>query len=169
MGASTTLLQCFLGLFAVLFSSLILLLKNPVHASLSFLMTLLFLSGLYISLDAEFIAVLQILVYAGAILVIFMFVIVLFQDAHGDIEKYKAKCRPSFLLLAAAFLTLAFSIFCFKLLGIDISNHIPFEGYGSVQALGKMLYLDFFFPFEAVIFLFLIAIVGALYIAKRTV
>ena len=55
-----------------------LLAKQPVHASLSFLLTLLSLSSLYLQLSAQFIAVMQILVYAGAILVLFMFVIVLF-------------------------------------------------------------------------------------------
>ena len=76
-----------LGFLLVLASLGVILCKKPVHSCLSFLLTLLLLAGLYLNLQAPFISAMQILVYAGAILVIFMFVIVLFQDAYLAIEE----------------------------------------------------------------------------------
>jgi len=78
--------------------------RNPVHACLSFLLSLVCLAGLYLRLVAPFIAAMQILVYAGAILVMFMFVIVLFQDAYHNIEETPSgSYAPLLYPTAAAF------------------------------------------------------------------
>ena len=160
-------LQWIIGSLLILSSLGVILARNPVHASLSFLLTLLSLAVLYLQLSAQFVSVMQVLVYAGAILVIFMFVIILFQDAHHEIEKFKEQSSP--ILLIAAILSFAAVLFLLgrKLMGIQLgTGNLP-EGYGTVESLGRTLYLDFFFPFEAVILLFLIALVGALYIGRR--
>jgi len=154
----------------LIFSSLgIVLARKPVHACLSFLLTLLSLAVLYLQLSAPFIAVMQVLVYAGAILVIFMFVIVLFQDAHAQIDKVQANSAPLFLTFAAGAFLASLGFLGSRLIGIEASKDKLFEGYGSVEALGKALYVDFFFPFEAVVLLFLIAVIGALYIGKKEI
>src|ERR1700739_2855911 len=95
-----TIVQFIIGIILILASLGVILFQKPVHASISFLLSLIALAALYMQLAAEFIAVLQILVYAGAILVIFMFVIILFQDAHQKIAQYKAGSRPAFLWVA---------------------------------------------------------------------
>lgn len=159
--------QLILGVILILSSIGVLAARRPLHASLSFLLSLLVLAAIYAELSAEFIAVMQILVYAGAILVIFVFVIVLFQDAHAKIDRYKPKSRPFLLTFAISAFLLTFIFF-----GKSFVNYVPqkahlMEEFGTVQGLGHALYLDFFFPFEAVILLFLVAIVGALYIAKK--
>lgn len=152
----------------LLFASLgVILLSKPVHASLSFLLTLLILAALYLQLAAQFIAVMQILVYAGAILVIFMFVIVLFQDAHQQISQFDAKSPPLVLFLAAFAFTFTLVLFGTYLSHLTPAPMAVSKQFGTVQGLGEALYLDFFFPFEAVILLFLIAVVGALYVAKK--
>jgi NADH-quinone oxidoreductase subunit J len=146
----------------------VILAKKPVYSGLSFLLTLLSLSGLYLQLSAQFIAVMQVLVYAGAILVIFMFVIILFQDAHQQIPKFEAKSAPFLLWIAAFSIVLALVFLGARLIGlIPAGKGVP-EGFGTVQSLGQLLYVDFFFPFEAVILLFLIAVVGALYIGRKS-
>lgn len=162
-------MQWLLGALLLLSSLGILLLRHPVHASLSFLVTLLSLAAIYLELSAEFIAVMQVIVYAGAILVIFMFVIVLFQDAHQQIGYSQGK--NSLVLLATAAVTFLLALFS---LGMQLVGSFPAkaervaaEGFGTVEALGRELYLDFFFPFEVVIMLFLVALVGALYTAKK--
>ncbi|MBS0656106.1 MAG: NADH-quinone oxidoreductase subunit J [Verrucomicrobia bacterium] len=159
------LVEVLLGIIIVLSSLGVILFKKPVHSCLSFLLTLLALSGMYLQLGAPFISAMQILVYAGAILVIFMFVIVLFQDAYLAIDSYPAKSKPFWLALSAAFLAAAFMTLGVSLGSVE-SKSTP-EGYGSLEALGKAIYLDFFFPFEAVAMLFLVAIIGALYIGKK--
>jgi NADH-quinone oxidoreductase subunit J len=160
-------IQWILSFVLILSSIGVVLLRKPVHASLSFLLTLLTLSVLYLVFSAQFISVIQILVYAGAILVIFMFVIVLFQDAHQQIDRFKPNCMPFFLFIAANAFLLTLLILGSRFTGIwSAKKQLP-EGYGTVQSLGEKLYIDFFFPFEAVVLLFLVALIGAVYIGRK--
>lgn len=159
--------QIILGLILILASLGVILLHKPVHASLSFLVTLLCLADMYLSLSAEFIAVMQIFVYAGAILIIFMFVIVLFQDSHHQISLYPAKSSQWLSVIAMIAFGAGLIYAGRDFLPVASGTETLVEGFGSVQALGNDLYVDFFFPFEAVILLFLVAIVGALYIGRK--
>ncbi|KAF3362732.1 Uncharacterized protein PHSC3_000719 [Chlamydiales bacterium STE3] len=145
----------------------VLLARKPIYACLSFLMTLLTLAILYLQLSAQFIAVMQVIVYAGAILVIFMFVIVLFQDAHQKIGDGKEKSSLYLISLATGALTTAFVYFGKQIEGLPNLKRVLPEDFGMVAPIGKELYVDFFFPFEALILLFLIAIVGSIYIARK--
>jgi NADH-quinone oxidoreductase subunit J len=160
-------MQWIFGLLLLLSAIGVISLRKPINACLSFLFSLLLLASFYLQLSAEFIAIMQILVYAGAILVLFVFVIVLFQDAHAQIQSIKPKSRYQLLALAGLAFILAMSLFFYSLPALAIQQTNLPQGFGSAHELGKVLYLDFFFPFEAVILLFLVAIVGALYIAKK--
>lgn len=164
-----SLAEWLIGLVLILSSLGVILLKKPVHASLSFLLTLMTLATLYLQLSAQFIAVMQIIVYAGAILVIFMFVIILFQDAYVQIENYSSKSNPYLLGIAGLSLIGGIAYFAKEMFDLAPQTGTLKEDYGTVQALGQALYIDFFFPFEAVILLFLIALVGALYIGRKVV
>lgn len=145
----------------------VLLVKKPVHASLCFLVTLLSLAGLYIELAAPFLAVIQILIYAGAILVLFMFVIILFQDAYPEILKYPPGSSKVLLGVALVALLAVGSLAAVQWHGAYLLKEGSVGDFASVQVLGEVLYKAFFFPFEAVIFLFLSALIGSLYMAKR--
>lgn len=159
--------QWVLGAILLLSCLGVLLMRKPVHASLCFMLALLCLSGLYMELEAVFIATLQVLVYAGAILVIFMFVIVLFQDAHDKIAIMKPQSTMLLLALGGSAFLLSMVFAGVRIIsGIPPESNLP-AGYGSVHSIGRALYFDFFFPFEAVILIFLVAVVGALYIAKK--
>lgn len=159
--------QWILGLLLILSSLGVITARKPIYASLSFLLSLIFLAALYLQLSAEFIAVMQILVYAGAILVIFVFVIVLFQDAHQQIESHVSATPPFLTWSAIGAFFIALLFFGKNLTGPLLPKRELVEGFGSVQGLGEALFVDFFFPFEAIILLFLVAVVGSLYIAKR--
>lgn len=137
------------------------------YSSLSFLLSLMVLATFYLQLSAQFIAVMQVLVYAGAILVIFVFVMVLFQDAHRQIAFFKPQSNLFLLSFAFTAFVLVMVVFGIQLAELTPPKESLPKGYGTVQALGEALYLDFFFPFEAVTLLFLVAIIGALYIAKK--
>lgn len=143
--------------------------RNPVHACLSFLLSLVCLAGLYLRLVAPFIAAMQILVYAGAILVMFMFVIVLFQDAYHNIEETPSGSYAPLLYPTAAafFLTMIAMGRHFSSISLE-KNPLP-ENFGTVENIGKALYIDFFFPFEIIVVIFLVAVVGALYIGKKEI
>lgn len=161
------IIQIILGLTLICSSLGVILARRPVYAALSFLLTLLALAALYLQLSAEFISVMQVLVYAGAILVLFMIVIMLFQDAAFAIAKREAQSSPFLLFLAASAFLLAFLILGMRFAGLQNGEAGLPADFGTVQALGKALYLDFFFPFEAAILLFLVAVVGALYIGRK--
>lgn len=160
-------LELILGTLLILSSIGVILAKKPVHSCLYFLLTLLTLATIYLQLSAEFIGVMQILVYAGAILVIFMFVMVLFQDAHEKIMRIEPKSAPMLLVIGGACFLLSLLLFGRDLIGLPSGGKTLSEGFGSVKTLGQALYIDFFFPFEALLVLFLIASVGALYIGKK--
>lgn len=159
-------LQMIISFFLLLSAFGIVLCKRPLYSALFFLATLLELGVLYLTLSAEFIAVMQILVYAGAILVIFVFVIVLFQDAHAQIEKFSPRVSRSLCLIAFS---------CFAISLVYLISHLHgtvhtqelFQGFGQVSSIGESLYTMFFFPFEATLVLFLVAIIGAIYLAKK--
>lgn len=159
--------QWILGIVLILSAMGVVLFRKPIYASLSFLLSLLVLAVFYLNLSAEFIAVMQVLVYAGAILVIFVFVVVLFQDAHQQLARFEPKSQPQFLTFAGIAFVVALIFFGAQLIHLKQFHKPVPEGFGSARGIGQALYLDFFFPFEAVILLFLVAIVGALYIAKK--
>jgi NADH-quinone oxidoreductase subunit J len=159
--------QWILGCILVFSSLGVILARKPVHASLFFLLTLIVLSVIYLQLSAQFIAVMQVLVYAGAILVIFVYVIVLFQDAHQQIARYEAKSVPLLLIIAAGAFLLTLVFLGKQLIHLPPAKEDLPQGFGTVESLGQSLYVDFFFPFEAVILLFLIAVIGAFYIGKK--
>jgi len=159
--------QWILGFLLVASSFGVIIANKPVYASLSFLSSLLILAALFLLLSAQFVAIMQILVYAGAILVLFMFVIILFQDAYLQIGKFKARSNRWLLTIAGISWVLLLAGVGAVITQYPVSaNPLP-EGFGTVQSLGQALYIDFFFPFEAVIVIFLIAIVGALYIGRK--
>lgn len=161
------IVQWILGIILILASLGVILARKPVHSALSFLLTLLMLAALYLQLSAEFISVMQVLVYAGAILVIFMFVIVLFQDAHQQIDRFPPKSSSWLLFTAAAAFTLSLLFLGKHLITLERSGEILPDDFGTVQALGKDLYINFFFPFEAMTLLFLVAAIGALYMGRK--
>jgi NADH-quinone oxidoreductase subunit J len=154
--------------------------RNPVHAALSLVMTLFGVAVLFIEQEADFLAAVQIIVYAGAIVVLFLFVIMfLGVDRRDDIEvEPLVGQRP-----------LAFVMVGLTLAGVIImlvSSHFvtgahqvvgPIEGhiikgnsgspYGEPAQLGKQLFTTYLFAFEATAALLVIAVVGAVVLARR--
>jgi len=160
-------LLSFLTVLLLLSAVGVITLRNPVHASLSFLLSLLSLAGIYLELSASFISMMQVLVYAGAILVIFMFVVVLFQDAYQQIDISKANSRAVFLIPTAAIFLVAMLAYGWEFVHLPMLHIELPTNFGSIEGLARTLYIDFFFPFEIVILIFLISLVGALYIGKK--
>lgn len=152
----------------ILFSALgVILSKKPVHSCLFFLVTLLSLAAYYLELHASFIAVAQILIYAGAILVIFMFVIILFQDAFIAIDQIPPKSYPLFLYCSLGIFLIALGTLAWNYSYLHFPLEQLPEDFGTVQSLGKTIYTHYFFPFEATILLFLVGIVGAFFIGRK--
>src|SRR5436309_1074802 len=134
MTSSNQLIQWILGFILILSSLGVITAKKPIYSSLAFLLSLLTLATLYLQLSAQFIAVMQVLVYAGAILVIFMFVIVLFQDAHEQIEKMEAKSAALLLASSLGVILVVLLFFAKQLIGLIEPKHIVNQEFGTVQS-----------------------------------
>lgn len=143
--------------------------KNTVNSALFLVLNMVALSGVYLVLEAQFLAIIQILVYAGAIMVLFLFVIMLLNlDAEESLfNKFRVKYFVAFLLGITILAQILYS------LG-DISNMLPeispeMAQVGTVEAVGNVLFTDYLLPFEMTAILLTAAVVGALLIAQQNV
>jgi NADH-quinone oxidoreductase subunit J len=155
-----------LGGLAVGSSVLVISSRNPVASLLLLVMSFFCLAGIFATLQAHFLAAIQILVYAGAILVLFLFVIMLLNLGGGEI--WVELPRGSALFLAA----LGGTGFVF-LLSFVFRNAVPAGGelpggaVGTTEQIGAAMFRDFLLPFEVTSLLLLVAMVGAVMLAKR--
>lgn len=163
--------QLFFGYFAfavVLTSLLVVTRKNPVHGVLWMLVMFFHVAGLYLFLNAEFMAAIQIIVYAGAILVLYVFVIFLLNIARETKEEQFIGEWPIGLTAALSI----FIIVVITLAGIRV-NPVGSWSIDAVNeathtaAIGKILYTEFLFPFEIASLILLVAIIGAVVLAKK--
>ena len=146
----------------------ILLQRNPMYSALSLIGTLVCLSALYIMLRAQFIAAIQIVVYAGAIMVLFVFVIMLLntprEQANVDKQKWlRALAIPFAGLLLAEASYVVWRVPARTMPQIDSSS----IGIGTTYSVGTRLFTDYLLPFEVTSVLILMAIVGAMVLARR--
>jgi NADH-quinone oxidoreductase subunit J len=138
--------------------------RNTVAAAMSLVVTMIALAVVYVVLEAHLVAALQILVYAGAIVVVFLFVVMLLnlrQDTFEPPRQRLLKAAGAALAIgvAAAFLSLVPG-------ALPTVQEIP-EGFGGYRAVGAELFTRFVLPFEITSLLILAAVVGAVVLAKR--
>lgn len=140
--------------------------RNPVVSAMALVFHFFMLAGLYLNMHAQFLAVLQILVYAGAIMVLVIFVIMLLN--LGDEEKLKEKFSiKSFIaVLFGMVLLLQFVVLFLTTSGKSSFNS---NNIGTVEMIGNELFTNYLFPFEAISILLLVAIIGSVILAKRKV
>jgi len=155
-------------LTSILASLLMITRKNPIHSALFLVLTFLCIAVLYLLLQSQFIAIVQIIVYAGAIVMLILFVLMLLnleEELRSGLKIFYSKVIGSFLAL-------------FFLLGIMISVSLTFptgktgpytpeKMSANVKTFGEVLFTQYLFPFEIVSILLVAAIVGAVVLSKR--
>ncbi len=146
---------------------LVIAVRNPINSAMALVATFLFLAALYAQLLAHTIAVLQVLVYAGAIMVLFLFVIMLLSLTHLG----EPTPRPAFHQVVGALSAVAVlaGLFAAILHWHERVAHHPRESlarFGTLEQVGGLLYTRWLLPFEAVSLLLLVAMVGAVVVAK---
>ena len=156
---------------AVSASLLVIAQRNPIYSVLLLIASFGALSGLYVLLDAPFIALIQIIIYAGAIMVLFLFVVMLLNAGHEETE-YDERTHPLLRegpMRLGAVLAVAFAVELVWALtrGGGESGRFPGAAVSSVGALGRVLFTDYAFPFEVTSVLILVAMVGAVVLARR--
>ena len=149
----------------------VLFLKNPIHCALSLVGTFFCLGSIYVMLNAEFVAVIQVLIYAGAIMVLFLFVLMLLSSKDMEMSSNKWTAGKIFagLLSLGIFVQLAY-LFTGNELKLGPKGEYPIEvveEIGSIALIGRLLFTDYILSFEIIVILLLVAVIGAVVIAKR--
>ncbi len=157
-----------LGTVAIASAILTVTRRNPVVSAMYLILNFLCLAGLYLTLNAQFIAIIQILVYAGAIMVLFLFVIMLLN--LGDERKLSEGISLRKIVGAGmAFALLMELIYIIMTAGAGLpeKNVERAIAIGTVEEIGRQLFTTFLFPFEVTSLLLTAAIVGAVVLAKK--
>ena len=155
-----------LSALAVISALLVVTRRNPVHSAVSLIVTLLSLAGLYLMLYAPFVAAVQIVLYAGGIMVLFLFVIML---VHIERVQKEASFNKQWHIAALATFTLGgLFIWVYLKSGMifALKAPAPVETVNT-QQIGVLLYRDYVLPFEIASVLLLVAIIGAVVMARR--
>jgi NADH-quinone oxidoreductase subunit J len=154
-----------LSALAVLGALSLILQRHPIHSALSLIVVMVALAGLYLLMGAEFVAAVQIIVYGGAIMVLFVFVIMLLNAGAEERTKLSK-------LAGIAGIPLAVALLSFLAVAIARSSESTQAGLqtgalASTKDISTMLFREFVYPFELTSFLILVAILGAIVLAQR--
>jgi len=151
--------------------ALVILSRNPVHSVLWLILAFFNAAGLMVLVGAEFIAMLLVIVYVGAVAVLFLFVVMMLDIDFAELRSGLASSLPLGLLVAAIFLAeLGFGIGAWQAGGIAIGEggtNAPRPGASNIQAVGELLYSKYVFLFESAGIILLVAMVGAIVLTHR--
>ena len=162
----TATLFYFIAFLTIISALFVVLNRNPVYSAVMLVFCFFSLAALYVLLEAYFVAVLEIIVYAGAIMVLFLFVIMLInvgKEIAATSIIVKAKVLP-FVLVVLFSLNIILLIL-WRNEGLHQSNTI--SSVGSITAIGQALFTKYLLPFEIASLLLLVALIGTVYLAKR--
>ncbi|MBI2257340.1 MAG: NADH-quinone oxidoreductase subunit J [Flavobacteriia bacterium] len=140
--------------------------KHPVRSVLYLILTFFLISANYIMLNAQFVAIVNIIVYAGAIMVLFLFVLMLLNLSKENEPKTSLLVKVSALISGSLLLLVLLAVFKDASF-LSIENEVSNPNHGLVQNLGKLLFTKYVLPFEVSSILFIAAMVGAVLLAKR--
>ena len=164
----TAALFYFIACLTIISALFVVLNRNPVYSAVMLVFCFFSLAALYVLLEAYFVAVLEIIVYAGAIMVLFLFVIMLInvgKEIAATSIVVKAKVLP-FVLVVLFSLNIILLIL-WRNEGLHQSNTI--SSVGSITAIGQALFTKYLLPFEIASLLLLVALIGTVYLAKKRV
>jgi NADH-quinone oxidoreductase subunit J len=170
MLAAKWIIFLFMALLSIVSALLMVTRRNAIHSALWLIVTFCSIAVIYLTLGAQFIAVAQVMVYAGAIVMLIVFVIMLI---HLEKEAYESRKFTggkivAFFITIILFLELVAAGISFQTGGKQgIFTPEALATKGNVESVGRLLYGQYLFPFEIASILLLIGIVGAVLLAKR--
>ncbi len=152
---------------AVVFALSTIFQRNPVYSAASLIIVMIALAVNYLILDAEFIAAIQVIVYAGAIMVLFVFVVMLLNIKEVSQKKEGlTKGRVFGVLLTVLFGIQLFVVALSAKTVITNGDLTKYKGLDNTKIIGKVLFSDYLLPFEVVSIVLIVGIVGAVVLAK---
>jgi NADH-quinone oxidoreductase subunit J len=167
------MVSIFFWLFAALmlgFACAVVVNRNPIASALSLVLSFLFLSALFFTLDAYFIGIIEILVYAGAVMVLFLFIIMLLDLKAEERRKFNIVTVVGGLMVAAGFVAQLVAVIGEVPFGnqpFPHLSHLPPGGLQDVQNVGRTLFSGYNLPFQVVGVLLLVASIGVVVLSKR--
>ena len=170
----TILFYLFAGI-AIIASALVIGQRNPMYSIMLLIASFGALSGLYIVLDAPFVAMAQVIVYAGAIMVLFLFVVMLLNAPQEDAAQWDrthplrrpGMARFGAMLAALLIVQLVWALVRVNDAGVAVGARGDVADLTSVRSVGRVLFTDYMFAFEATSVLILVAMVGAIILASK--
>jgi len=157
----------FLSVLALFSAIMVLISRNPVHSVLWLIIVFFAISGHYLLLNAQFLAIVNIIVYAGAIMVLFLFVIML-MNLNVETERQRNIWMKFFGVISGGLLLWIFISASRSAVDISGKSALMAQGnIGLIQNLGKVLFSEYALPFEISSVLFLSAMVGAVVIGRK--
>jgi NADH-quinone oxidoreductase subunit J len=167
-----TLMFYLFGGLVLISAIFVIFLRKPVHNAVALIFTFFCMAGLYLLLEAEFLAIIQVLVYAGAIMVLFLFVIMLLnleREAVNGAGRRLRKWLGAFLAIVVFLLLIpVWTVRLVPALKVAGSQE-KLQEVGNVVAIARLLFTDYLLPFEVASILLLAAMVGAVFFAMRRV
>jgi NADH-quinone oxidoreductase subunit J len=166
------------GAVMVVASLLVVGQRSPIYSVLLLIASFAALAGLYVLLDAPFLAVIQIIIYAGAIMVLFLFVVMLlnapYEQAPSDAQRHwqgRGPRRAGAVLGLVLLVELIWSVWRTGVVQDQAAaaSARQLQAFGSVRQIGHVLFTDYGFAFEVTSILILVAMVGAVVLAKREI
>lgn len=154
-----------LAALAVIGSISLIVQREPIHSALSLIVVMVALAGLYLLMGAEFVAAVQIIVYGGAIMVLFVFVIMLLNAGEEERTNFSKLATYGGIPLALAVTGLIAAAIAHA--SITLPAPEPSGALTSTRTLSTLLFSEFVYPFELTSFLILVAILGAIVLAQR--
>jgi NADH-quinone oxidoreductase subunit J len=152
---------------AILGGLLMVSLRNPLSGAFSLILSLVSVAGLFAMLEAEFVFILQVLVYGGAIMVLIIFTIMLLNLNKEEL----AEAPVGWMRLILTALVCAVGAFgAIKVFGTVVPTGVNVApDFGSIEGVGRMMLSDFLYPFEVISLILLVAVVGVVLLAKKVI
>ena len=162
-----TILFYIFAALAVLGGLLMVSLRNPLSGAFSLILSLVSLSGLFAMLHAEFVFILQVLVYAGAIMVLIIFTIMLLNLNKDELEEAPVSAMR---LIFTALVCAVAAFGAIRVFGqVEGTSLEVASDFGSIEAVGRLMLSDFVYPFEVISLILLVAVVGVVLLAKKVI
>lgn len=160
-----------LAALAVIAALGVVVMRDAVYCALALAVVFVSLAGLYVLLSAPFLAAAQVMIYAGAILILFVFVMMLLSPEREQVKDALRWQRPLAAIFGVAFIAQLALVLWLAILPPARGMYTPeyIAQIGSVQAVGAALFTDFLLPFEITSLLLLVAMVGVIVLAKKKV
>lgn len=164
-----TVVFYFFAITLIFAASMVITVRNPVHAALFLIMSFFASSGLWMLLEAEFLAITLVLVYVGAVMVLFLFVVMMLDINLTVLREGFASYLPVAFVVAVAMMVSLGLVVGKNNFGLDVVAPADRAAadYSNTEALGQVLYTDYVFPFEIAAVILLVAIIAAIALTLR--